>query len=327
MTNMPGNWRNWFAAAVLCAAAAPATAQTVYPVKPVRLIAPFPPGGTSDVLSRIVAQKLSDTLGRQVVVENRPGAGGNIGHEFAAKQPADGYTLLLSSNAALVANPHLYKRLGFDPLNDFAPVSVVAKAGPVLVVHPTVPARNVKELIALAKARSGQLNFGSGGRGTPAHVVGEIFKSVAGINIVHVPYKGGVLAVMDLVAGQIDLVFADMAPAVPQVKAGKLRALAVTSDERSAALPDVPTMVESGVWRSSPQTWWAVVAPKGTPPAIIVRLNADLAQILKLPDVLERYATLGISPAHTTPEQVLEMVRSESPVLGKALKAAGVEPE
>jgi tripartite-type tricarboxylate transporter receptor subunit TctC len=327
MTNTLGKWRSCFVAAALCATAVPVAAQTAYPVKPVRLIAPFPPGGTSDVLSRIVAQKLSDTLGRQVVVENRPGAGGNIGHEFAAKQPADGYTLLLSSNAALVANPHLYKRLGFDPLNDFAPVSVVAKAGPVLVVHPSVPARNVKELIALAKARPGQLNFGSGGRGTPAHVVGEIFKSVAGINIVHVPYKGGVLAVMDLVAGQIDLVFADMAPAVPQIKAGKLRALAVTSDERSAALPDVPTMVEAGIWRSSPQTWWAVVAPRGTPAAIITRLNADLAQILKLPDVLERYAALGISPAHTAPEQVLEMVRSELPVLGKALKAAGVEPE
>jgi tripartite-type tricarboxylate transporter receptor subunit TctC len=327
MTNTLGNWRNWLVAAALCSVAALAAAQTAYPVKPVRLIAPFPPGGTSDVLSRIVAQKLSDTLGRQVVVENRPGAGGNIGHEFAAKQPADGYTLLLSSNAALVANPHLYKRLGFDPLNDFAPVSVVAKAGPVLAVHPSVPARNVKELIALAKAKPGQLNFGSGGRGTPAHVVGEIFKSVTGIDIVHVPYKGGVLAVMDLVAGQIDLVFADLAPAVPQIKAGKLRALAVTSDERSAALPDVPTMVEAGIWRSSPQTWWAVVAPRGTPVAIITRLNADLAQILKLPDVLERYAALGISPAHTSPEQVLEMVRSELPVLGKALKAAGVEPE
>lgn len=319
--------RAGLALAALSAACAPAPAQTGYPTKPVRLIAPFPPGGTSDVLSRILAQKLSDTLGRQVVVENRPGAGGNIGHEVASKMPADGYTLLLSSNAALVANPLLYKRLGFDPLNDFAPISVVAKAGPVLAVHPSVPARTVKELVALAKARPGELNFGSGGRGTPAHVVGEMFKSSTGIKIVHVPYKGGILAVMDLVAGQIDLMFADMAPAVPQIKAGKLRALAVTSERRSAALPEVPTMVEAGIWRESPQTWWALVAPRGTPPAIIARLNADLGQILKQPDVAERYATLGINIAHTTPEQVMAMVREESPPLAKVLKAAGVEPE
>ena len=310
-----------------CVAAAPALSQTAYPTKPVRLIAPFPPGGTSDVLSRILAQKLSDSLGRQVVVENRPGAGGNIGHEVAAKTPPDGYTLLLSSNAALVANPLLYKRLGFDPLSDFAPISVVAKAGLVLVVHPSVPVRTVKELVALARAKPGQLNFGSGGRGTPAHVVGEMFKSATGIKIIHVPYKGGILAVMDLVAGQIDLVFADMAPAVPQIKAGKLRALAVTSEQRSPALPEAPTMVEAGVWRASPQTWWALVAPRGTAPAVITRLNSDLAQIMKQPDVLERYGTLGIATAHTTPEQVMAMVREESPPLAKILKAAGVEPE
>jgi tripartite-type tricarboxylate transporter receptor subunit TctC len=321
------DWRAWLALAVLCAVSTPALSQTAYPTKPVRLIAPFPPGGTSDVVSRILAQKLTDTLGRQVVVENRPGAGGNIGHELAAKTPPDGYTLLLSNNSALVVNPFLYKRLGFDPLNDFAPISVVAKSGPVLVVHPSVPARNVKELIALAKARPGQLNFGSGGRGTPAHYVGEMLKSAAGIEIVHVPYKGGILAVLDLVAGQLDLMFADMAPAVPQIKAGKLRALAVTSEERSPALPEAPTMVEAGIWRASPQTWWALVVPRGTPPAIIARLNSDLAQIMKQPDVLERYATLGVNPVHTTPEQVMAMVREESPQLGKVLKAAGVEPE
>src|SRR5262249_18286839 len=327
MTRTHGSRSRWLVAAALCAAAAPAASQTAYPNRPVRLIAPFPAGGTSDVLSRIIAQKLSDTLGRQVVVENRPGAGGNIGHEYAAKQPADGYTLLLSSNAALVTNPFLYKRLGFDPLNDFAPISIVAKSGPVLVVHPSVPARSVKELIALCKATPGRLNFGSGGRGTPAHVIGEIFKTTAGINIIHVPYKGGVLAVMDLVAGQIGMGFADMGPAVPRVRGGKRPALAVTSDARSSALPEVPTMVEAGFKGATPQTWWAIVAPKGTPPAIITRLHTDLGQILKMPDVMERYTSLGIATAYTTPEQVLEAVRSESPVLGKALKAAGVEPE
>jgi tripartite-type tricarboxylate transporter receptor subunit TctC len=279
------------------------------------------------VLSRIVAQKLSDSLGRTVVVENRPGAGGNLGHEVAAKAPPDGYTIVMSSNAALVANPHLYKRLGFDPINDFAPISVVAKAGQVLCVHPSIPVRNVKELVALAKSRPGRLNFGSGGRGTPAHVAGEIIKSVTGINIIHVPYKGGILAVMDVVAGQIDMVFADMAPAVPQIKAGKLKALAVTSDERSAVLPETPTMVQAGIQGSSPQTWWAVLAPKGTPAAVIARINGDLAQMTKLADVQEKYAGLGITMAHSTPEQVTELIRSEGPPLGKVLKAAGVEPE
>jgi tripartite-type tricarboxylate transporter receptor subunit TctC len=310
--------------AVLFACAA--HAQT-YPTKPLRLIAPFPPGGTTDVLSRIVAQKLSDTLQRQVVVENRPGAGGNLGHEVAAKAPADGYNLVMSSNAALVANPHLYKRLGFDPLNDFAPISIVARAGTVLVVHPSVPASNVRDLVALAKARPGKLNFGSGGRGTPAHIAGEVFKSANGIDIVHVPYKGGVLAVMDTVAGQIDMMFADLAPAVPQIKANKLKALAVASDERSAALPKVPTMSESGQKAGIPPTWWAVLAPKGTPAAIVERINADIAQIVKLPDVKEKYAALGITPVHSTPERIIELIKTESPQIGKILKAAGVEPE
>jgi tripartite-type tricarboxylate transporter receptor subunit TctC len=304
-----------------------AYSQDAYPSKPIRFIAPFPPGGTTDVLSRILAQKLSDSLARQVVVENRAGAGGNIGHEIAAKTAPDGYNLLMSNNAALATNPHLYKRLGFDPLNDFAPISVVAKAGPVLVVHPSVPARNVKELIALAKAQPGQLNFGSGGRGTPAHVAGEIFKSATAINIIHVPYKGGILAVTDLVGGQIAMVFSDMVPALPQIKGGKLRALAVTSEQRSAALPDVPTMIEAGVAEPIPETWWAILSPKGTPAVIINRLNNDLAQIMKLPDVREKYAGLGVATVHTVPERVLELVRSEGPKMGKVLKAAGVEPD
>lgn len=327
MTHVYGISRSMLVAVALCNAAGPALSQSGYPAKPVRLIAPFPPGGTTDVLSRIVAQKLSDTLGRQVVVDNRPGASGNLGHEVAAKTPPDGYTLVMSSNAALVANPHLYKRLGFDPLNDFVPISLVAKAGQVLAVHPSVPVRNVKDLIALARASPGRLNFGSGGRGTPAHVAGEIFKAATGINIVHVPYKGGILAVMDVVAGQIDMVFADMAPAVPQINAGKLKALAVTSDERSPVLPGVPTMVQAGIQGSSPQTWWAVLAPKGTPPAIVTRINGDIAQMMKLADVQEKYAALGITTAHSTPEKITELIKLEGPQMGKVLKAAGVQPE
>ncbi|MDO8596225.1 MAG: tripartite tricarboxylate transporter substrate-binding protein, partial [Sulfuricaulis sp.] len=217
MQNVHRTLAFWAAASALVLGVSCAFAQEAYPTKPVRFIAPFPPGGTTDVLSRILAQKLTDSLGRQVLVDNRAGAAGNIGHELAAKTAPDGYTLLMSSNVALVTKPHLYKRLGFDPLNDFAPISVVGKAGNVLVVHPSVPAHSVAQLLALARAKPGQLNFGSGGRGTGAHVAGEILKTATGINIVHVPFKGGILAVIDLVAGQIDMIFSDMVPAVPQI--------------------------------------------------------------------------------------------------------------
>jgi tripartite-type tricarboxylate transporter receptor subunit TctC len=314
--------RALIALVIAWAAIAFAAHADTYPTKVVRIVTAAA-GGGSDFATRLVATPLGASLGQQVIVDNR----GVLAADIAAKAPADGYTIVMSSNAALVANPHLYKRLGFDPLNDFAPISVVAKAGQVLVVHPSVPARTVKELVALAKTRPGKMNFGSGGRGTPAHVAGEIFKTATGINIVHVPYKGGVLAVMDTVAGQIDMTFADMAPAVPQINGGKLRALAVTSDERSKILPNVPTMVEAGIKGSSPQTWWAVLAPKGTPAAIVSRINADLAQIVKLPEVQEKYSGLGITPAHSTPEQVTDMIKAEAPQMGRVLKAAGVEPE
>jgi tripartite-type tricarboxylate transporter receptor subunit TctC len=320
-----------FAITAICASLLASTAAAVeaqsFPGRPVRIIVPFTPGAGMDIVARAIALSLTTAWRQSVVVENRPGAGGNLGHEVAAKTPPDGYTLVMSSNAALVANPHLYKRLGFDPLNDFVPISIVAKAGQVLAVHPSVPVRNVKELVALAKSRPGKLNFGSGGRGTPAHVAGEIFKFATGIDIIHVPYKGGILAVMDVVAGQIDMVFADMAPAVPQIQAGKLKALAVTSDDRSAVLPDVPTMVQAGIQGSSPQTWWALLAPKGVPPAVITRINADLAQMMKLADVQEKYTGLGITAAHSTPQKVTELIKSEGPEMGKVLKAAGVQPE
>lgn len=298
-----------------------------YPSKPVRLIAPFPPGGTSDVVSRIVAQKLTDALGRQVIVENRGGASGTIGHELVAKSPPDGYTLLLTSMGALVTNQFLYKRLPFDPFNDFAPVSLLATAAQVLVVHPAVPARSVKELVALAKARPGQLNFGTGGKGTTQHIVAEVFKNATGINIVHVPYKGGGLAVADLVGGQIDMSFADMAAAVPHVKARRLRALAVSSDQRSAALSDVPTMAEAGVKESFPQTWWALAAPKGTPAAVISRLNTEISQFMTQSEVQEKFGSFGLFPLHSPPERVMELVKTSTVRMGKIVKAAGIQPE
>ena len=314
-------------AALLLAIAPAAFSQAGYPAKPIRFIAPFPPGGATDTLCRLLAQKLSDSLGQPVAVDNRPGASGNIGHELAMKTAPDGYTLLLTNSSTLTTNPHLFKRLPFDPLTDFAPVSLVATAGQVLVVHPSVPAANVAELVALAKARPGQLNFGSGGKGIQSHISGEMFKSMTTINIVHVPYKGTVQAVADLVAGQVQLVFADMVPAMPHIKSGRIRPLAVTIEQRSAALPEVPTMIESGVPGYNATIWWAVALPKGPQPELVQRLNAELGRIVALPDVQERYASLGMTPAHSTPRQVADLIRSDTQKFGPILKAAGVEPE
>jgi tripartite-type tricarboxylate transporter receptor subunit TctC len=302
-------------------------AQSGYPNRPIKFIAPFPPGGASDVITRIISAKLAEAFGQPVTVENRGGAAGNIGTEFASKQPADGYTLLLGNSATFATNPNLYKRMPFDTITDFAPVTLVATAGSILVVHPSVPANNVAELIAHLKANAGKLNFSSGGNGTPAHVIGESFKSLMGVSMTHVPYKGTALAVADLVAGQVQICFADMVPAVPQIRAGKIRALAVTSENRSAIFPDLPTLAESNVPVKVGQTWWSMMTPKGTPRPIIDRLNAEVAKIMRLPDVQERYASLGVFTAHTTPEGVIDRIKADTPEFGKVLKAAGVEPE
>ena len=313
-------------AAALAQAASTSSGQA-YPLKPVRLIAPYPPGGTSDTVCRLVAQKVSDAMGRPIVIENRPGAAGNVGHEVAAKSPPDGYTLILTNAAAMVTNQFLYKKLNFNPHTDFAPISLVATAAPMLVVHPSLPVKNVKELVALAKARPGQLNFGSGGVGTTSHIIGEVFQSATGVKMVHVPYKGGILSTLDLVAGQIQLSFADMVPSVPQVKANKLRALAVTSEQRSNALPDVPTMKDAGVKAEFPTQWWAFAAPRGTPAAVIGRLNADIGQAMKAPDLQEKYASMGIFTAHTTPERVSELQKSGTKLMAGIVKRAGIQPE
>jgi tripartite-type tricarboxylate transporter receptor subunit TctC len=304
-----------------------ALSQPGYPSKPIRFIAPFPPGGATDTLCRLLAQKLSDSLGQPVTVDNRPGASGNIGHELAMKTAPDGYTLLLTNSSTLTTNPHLFKRLPFDPLGDFTPVSLVATAGQVLVVHPSVPVSSVAELVTLAKTRPGDLNFGSGGKGIQSHISGEMFKSMTGVNIVHVPYKGTVQAVADLVAGQVQLVFADMVPAMPHIKSGRLKPLAVTTAARSPALPEVPTMIEAGVPGYNATIWWAVALPKGAETALIQRLNSELGRVIALADVRERYASLGMSPAHSTPREVTELIRSDTQKFGPILKAAGVEPE
>lgn len=307
-------------------AAVTATAQS-YPTKPIRFIAAFPPGGTSDIVARVVAQKLTDTLGKQVLVDNRGGASGTIGYELGARAPADGYTLLMTSMGGLVTNQFLFKRLPFDPQKDFAHISQLATAGQALVVHPSLPATTVQELITLAKAQPGKLNVGSGGIGTTQHIVAEVFQTATGTRLTHVPYKGSILAVGDTVAGQINMTFSDMAPSVPHVKAGRLRALAVSTEQRSTAIPAVPTMAESGIKAWFPQTWWAMSAPRGTPQSIIKRINADIAQFMKAPDVLEKFANLGLMPLHSTPARVDELVKTGTVQMGPLLKAAGIQAE
>jgi len=304
-----------------------AHAQAPYPSRPVKFVAPFPPGGSSDVICRLLGQKLAEALSVPVVVENRPGASAAIGHEYVAKQPADGYTLILSSSSALVTNALLKKRLAYDPVRDFDPISMVASAGQVLVVHPSVTAKSVAELIAFARSQPGRLNYGSGGIGIASHLAAESFKAAAGVDIVHVPYKGTGQAVADAAGGNVQLVFADMVPALPHLRSGRLRALAVTTPERSPALPEVPTMDEAGLPGFRSGVWWAVTAPRGLPEAIVNRLNPELGRIVALADVREKYANLGVTPEHSTPQQVGARIAADSQNTAKVLKAAGVEPE
>lgn len=304
-----------------------AYAQTTYPTRPIKLIAPFPPGGTSDLLGRMIAQKLSDELGQPVIIENRPGASGNIGHEIAAKAAPDGYTLLLSNSSTVVNNPFLYKQMNFDWYKDFSPISLVGIAGQVLIVHPSVPAKTVAELTALAKAQPGTLNFGSGGKAIQSHISGEMYKTAAGVDIVHVPYKGTGVAVADVVAGQIQMIFSDMAPAVPFIKANKVRALAVTSPQRTNTLPDVPTMVEAGFPNFDASVWWSIVAPRGTSNAIIDRVNVALGKIMVSNEIKESFEKLGVTPLYSAPAKVFELSRKDSPIIGEVMKKAGVEKE
>ncbi len=319
--------RLWIFSILSITAVSIAYAQPTYPNRPIKFIAPFPPGGTSDVLGRIMAQKLSDALGQSVIVENRPGASGNIGHDIAAKSAPDGYTLLLSNSSTVVNNPHLFKQMSFDWYKDFSPISMVAIAGLVLVVHPSVPVKSVSELTALAKSKPGQLNFGSGGKGIQSHISGEMYKTAANVDIVHIPYKGTGVAVADLVAGQIHMVFSDMAPAVPFIKANKLRALAVTSPQRSTTLPELPTMIELGFPNFEAANWWSIVTPKGVPNSIIERINQELGKIMTSQEIKDSFEKLGVTPLYSEPNKVFELSRKESPIVGEILRKAGVEKE
>ncbi len=298
-----------------------------YPTKPIRLIVPFPPGGGNDILARSIGQHLSKILGQQIVVDNRGGAGGMLGAELAAKAVPDGYTIFLGSVGNLAFNPALHAKLAYDPVKDFGPVTLLATSAFILVVNPTVPAKSVKELIALAKAKPGQLNYATAGVGSSLHMTGEIFKLATGINIVPVAYKGFSPALIELMAGQVQIMFSTMPPALPQVKAGKLRALGVSGAKRTAAAPEVPTIAEAGVPGFQVLNWQGITAPTKTPQAIIQKLNSALLTTLKLPEVIESLATQGLEAAGGTPEQFGDLIKSEVAKYTKVVKEAKITVE
>ncbi len=299
----------------------------VYPVKPIRMIVAYPPGGGTDIVGRTLAQKLGESLGQSVVVENRGGASGNIGTELAARAAPDGYTILMGNVAPNAINVSLFKELPFDPVADFAPVSLVASTPNILVVHPSTRARTVKEVIALAKAKPGAFNFASAGVGSSSHLAGELFRILAGADIVHVPYKGAGPAMVDVLSGQVQLYFATMPAAMPHVKTGKLAPVAVTSARRSQALLDLPTIAESGVPAYEASTWYGVLAPAHTPSAVVARLHGDIAKILADAALHARLADQGFDPVGNSPEEFGAYIKSEILKWGKVIRDAGIRPE
>jgi tripartite-type tricarboxylate transporter receptor subunit TctC len=312
------------ATALLAVPASVAVAQT-YPARPVRMIVPFPAGGATDIVGRLIAQKLSETWGQQIIVDNRGGAGGTIGSEVAAKSAPDGYTILVATSSTHAIAPSLYSRLPYDPVRDFAPVTLIASATILLAVHPSVPASNVRELIALAKKQPQALSFASSGNGGISHLIGEQFKSMAGIQMLHVPYKGDTPALVDLVSGQVSLMFGTAVSFLPYVKAGRLKALAVTNPKRSPVVPDVPTVAESGLPGFEALQWFGILAPAGTPKDIVTRLNADIVKILRQPDVRERLTSLGADVVGNTPEQFAAFLKADAAKWARIVKESGAK--
>lgn len=312
--------------AVAMAAAASAAPAEVYPNRPIRFIVPYAPGGGTDLTTRLIAQRLSESFKRQVVVDNRPGGASNIGTEIAARANPDGYTLFTAGISHSV-NPSLFKKLPFDPIKDFDPVSLVATVPLIVVVHPSVAATSIKDLIGLAKAKPGVLNYASGGVGTGNHVAGELFNYMAGVKLVHIPYKGGGPALADLVAGHVQVLFNTMTSTTPFVKSGRLRALAVTGKERSPSMPELPTVAEAGVPGFDVGAWFGVMVPAGTPRNIIALLNAEIVRITRLPEALEQFAAQGAEPVGSTAEGFSRHLRSEIDKWAKVAKAAGLQAQ
>ncbi len=296
-----------------------------YPNKPVRLIVTFAPGGGADFMGRLIGQKLSESLGQSVVVENRAGAGGSIGNEAVAKAAPDGYTLLLGAAGALVIAPWLYAKLPFDTVKDFAPISLLATVPFALATHPSIPSKTVKELIALARANPGRLNYGSSGAGGAPHLAGELMKSMAKIEMVHVPYKGLAPAITDLIGGQLDLIFADVNLVNPHIQAGKLKGLAVTGAQRSPIMPQFPTVAEAALPGYQAGTWYGMLAPASTPRDLIVKLNGEINRVLSSTEMKERFATQGAEPAANSPEQFATFIKSELDKWAKVVKTANIK--
>ena len=316
------------AAALACAlgAAHEARAQA-YPAKSIRLVVPFPAGGTTDVVARMISQKLNEAFGQPVLVDNRPGAGGNIGAEIVATAPPDGYTLLVCSPAEIAINLSLYKKMPYDPIKSFTPVTLATSAPLVLVVHPSLPVHTVKELIALARSKPGQLVYASAGTGGPQHLSGELMKSMANIDMVHVPYKGGAPAITDLLGGHVQLFFAGIPPALPHVRAGKLRAIAVTSAKRTQILPSAPTISESGLAGFAIDNWQGVLAPGNTPREIVTRLNTEIVKALLLPEVRQRLFDQGTEPVATSPQQFDAYIKSEIEKYAQIIRKSGAKAD
>ena len=296
-----------------------------YPQKPIRIVVAYTPAGATDILARVIGQKMNEAWGQPVIIDNRPGANGNIGTEYAAKATADGYTLLMVTAGTHGINPGLYRKLGFDAIKDFSPVSLVAMVPNIFVVNNVVPVKDLKEFIAYAKANPGKLNYGSPGNGSTAHLSMELFKSMTGIQMLHIPYKGSAGVLADLIGGQIVATMDNMPPYVPQVKAGKIRALAVSPTRRSPAVPDVPTVAEAGVPGYDSGAWFGLVAPAHTPKDIVNKLSRETARILKLPDVSARLVELGAEPVGGTPEQFAAHIKAEIAKWAKVIKDANVE--
>ena len=297
-----------------------------YPAKPIRLIVPFAPGGPNDVIGRVVAQKVSELIGQPIVIDNRTGAGGAVGTAAAGTSAPDGYTLLISGTSSLAINPSLYKKLPYDPLRDFAPVSLVGTAPSLLAMHPSVPARSVKDLIALAKSRPGEINYASGGIGSAPHLAGELLNSMGGIKMVHIPFKGGGPALTGLMSGQADLFMGGMSAAMPPVRSGRLRGIAVTSPGRSQFMPDLPTIAEA-LPGYDVVNWYAIFAPAATPKEIIARVNGEIVKAMAIPEIRKRFAELATDAASSTPEELAAYHRSEIKKWANVVRTAGIKPE
>jgi tripartite-type tricarboxylate transporter receptor subunit TctC len=296
-----------------------------YPSKPIRLIVPFAPGGSADLVGRLIAQEISASWSQPVVVENKPGASGMIGNDFVAKSAPDGYTLTVGTLGPFAVNQTLYDKVPYDNVRDFAPVTLTGISSHILVAHPSMPVQNVDELIALAKAKPGQLTFASSGTGNATHLTFELFKARAGIEIVHVPYKGGGPAMADLVGGQVLFSFASMASAVPFVKAGRLRAIAASGGQRSALFPDVPTVDESGLPGFASEDWQGILAPAKTPSEVVAKLNGEIARILTLPEVKAKLTAVGFDPKPSTPQWFGQFIQAETLKWAKLLKSIGIK--